>query len=252
MTEIQADEKAFFQTHGAQTALQSLDRIRQKEIIGMIVARPGFGKSRTVKYWKHKNPGVRYVSIEADVLTSCRPILNALVKALGLAGMPHNLWDMKDAVADALAKDPLLVIINEADLMTVRTFEILRSIWDRVSDLRDTDGRRGFPLALLGDIKLRDMIGRRDLERLRRRVFHKAELPPLTRNETEMILATKWKGLKYDDAGFEAILQMSHGSFGWLNNIVEIASDIAAKDGKVLTARIMHSAARELGGILEE
>jgi hypothetical protein len=195
---------------------------------------------------------VSYVWIECDPLTSCRPILNALVRALGMGAASHNMWDMKRAVAEALAKDPILVIIDQADLLTVRTFELLRTIWDEVSDLRDTDGRRGFPLALFGDLKLRQMVSRYDLERLRRRIFHKAELPGLTRNETEMILKTKWQGLKWDSEGFDALVKMSHGSFGWLNNIVEIGWDIAQRDGQVLTGKVMRAAANELEGVLEE
>jgi type II secretory pathway predicted ATPase ExeA len=248
-------ERTFFNTRAAQIAMQSLDRIRKEEIIGMVVARPGIGKTQSNKRWLAKQgANFRYVWIEADVLTSPRPILTALVRALGLAetaGDASRMYSMKQRVAEALAKDPVFVGIDEADLLTVRTFDFLRSIWDRVSDLRDTDGERGFPLALLGTPKLRDMLGRDDLERLRRRTFHKAELPALNLKETDLIVKTKWQ-VPFDDDGIAALHRLSHGSFGWLNVIVPIAAKLASKDGGVMTAKVVRSSEKYLVGLPED
>jgi hypothetical protein len=44
MSEITVNDKAFFQTRAAQITLQSLERIRTKEVIGMVVGRPGHGE----------------------------------------------------------------------------------------------------------------------------------------------------------------------------------------------------------------
>jgi type II secretory pathway predicted ATPase ExeA len=241
----------FFQTRAAQIAIQSLDRIRDEQIIGMVVAAPGVGKTMAIDYWRRKQGSAfRHVWIEADVLTSCRPILNALEQGLGLSGT-HNLWDMKARIEAALARDPLTVILDEGDLLTVRTFELLRSIWDRVAALRGSDGERAFPLAFFGAPRLREMLSRDDLERLRRRTFHKAELPPLSREEIRAVLK-KWPTLNCDEEGLDDLTRLSRGSFGWLNVIVPIALKLAAKDGNVLTARILRATAKHLIGLPEE
>lgn len=249
MSELQ---RSFFTTRAAYIALQSLDRIAEEEIIGMVVAQPGLGKTECSRHWRRKRgASFRHVWIEADVLTSCRPILNAFVEALGISGIPRTLWGMKKAVCEALSKDPMFVGIDEADLLTVRTFDLLRSIWDSVSQLRGFDGDRGFPLALLGTPKLRDMLQRDDLERLRRRTFHKAELPPLSMNELQVVLK-KWPGVQVDEEGLGEIARLSRGSFGWLNVIVPIAAKIAAKDGKVVTGKIARATAKYVIGLPEE
>jgi DNA transposition AAA+ family ATPase len=248
---LEPTERIFYQTRAAQIAVQSLNRIVDEQIIGMIVARPGFGKTHTINYWRHKRgPGFHHVWIEADVLTSCRPILNALAGALGLGGQRYNLWDMKVAITEALAKDPVTVIIDEADLLTVRTFELTRSIWDRVSELRGLDGERGFPLALFGTPHLRTMLERDDLERLRRRTFHKAELPGLNLKETETVLG-KWQ-VKVDEDGLQELHRLSQGSFGWLNVIVPIAQKLAAKDSRVVTGAIARATTKYVVGLPEE
>ncbi len=248
-------ERTFFNTRAAQIAMQSLDRINEEQIIGMVVAWPGLGKTQSIKRWIVKRgAGFRHVWIEADVLTSPRPILTALVQAMNIApsaGQAANMYSIKQRAAEELAKEPVFVLIDEADLLTVRTFDFLRSIWDRVSDLRDTDGERGFPLALFGTPHLRDMLSRDDLERLRRRTFHKAELPRLSLKETDLVVGTKWKAT-FDDGGLQELYRMSQGSFGWLNVIVPIAAKRAAKDGSVMTAQIVRASEKYLVGLPEE
>lgn len=245
-------QRTFFHTRAAQIAIQSLDRIRDEVIIGMVVANPGIGKTQAINYWRRKQgAGVRHVRIEADVLTSCRPILNALARALGVKVQGIQLAAGKSAIEDALAKDPMMVIVDEADLLTVRTFELLRSIWDRVSAMRGMDGERGFSLALFGAPKLREMLERDALERLRRRLFHKTELPVLNRTEIEKVLQ-KWPGLKIDLEALAKLEIVSHGPFGWLNVIVPVAQKMAARNGRVLTPTIQKAVRKYLVGVPEE
>jgi type II secretory pathway predicted ATPase ExeA len=253
---MSANERVFFNTRAAQIAMQSLDRIADEAIIGMVVANPGLGKTQTINAWRRKRgANFPHVWIEADVLTSPRPILTAMTQVLGLgrnAGHAQSLYAAKQRICADLAGRPLMVIIDEADLLTVRTFELLRSIWDRVAELRGMDGEHGFPLALFGTPKLREMLSRDDLERLRRRTFHKAELPALSRKEFELVLETKWKDVACDEEGAEGLMRLSRGSFGWLNVIVPIAAKLAAKDGRVVTARVLRATQKHLIGLPEE
>jgi len=231
-------------------AFQLLDRVAGEDTIGIAVANPGVCKTFALKAWRLRHKQVRHCAIEADVLTSARPLLNCLVRALAIRGKTQsNMATSKASICAALARSPMMVMIDEADLLTVRTFDVLRSIWDQVSEMRDTDGESGFPLALFGTPHLRAMLMREDLERLRRRVSETVELPPMNQREVELALGGKWPHLKVDEEGLAELTELSRGSFGWLNKIVPIAEKLANKDGRVLTARIVRETAKYLLGL---
>jgi type II secretory pathway predicted ATPase ExeA len=195
---------------------------------------------------------VRHVVIVVDVLTSPRPVLTALVQALGLgtnAGHAQNLYLMKRRVAERLAEDPILVIFDEADLLTVRAFELVRSIWDCASEIIGENGERAFPVALFGAPKLRQMLEKDELERLHRRIFHAAELPPLARKELEFILATNWKQLSFDAPAIDQLLALSRGSFGWVNNIMRTTARLVAKDGQRVTPEVIRAVRQHTVGL---
>ena len=250
MPETLPASKLFFHTTAAQMALQSLDRIVKEEIIGMVIARPGLGKTQSINFWRsHQGAAIRHVWIKVNVSTSPRPTLTALARGLGLERCRGRLADMHEGICAALAQDPVTVIMDEADLLTVRSFDLLRSIWDEVAALRGFDGERGFPLALFGDIKLRHILGRPDLERLHRRIFHRREFPPLSASELATVLK-KW-GVRYDAEAFAELQRLIRGSFGWLNPYMRRAQELFAGNGNTLTARILRATERDLEGILE-
>jgi type II secretory pathway predicted ATPase ExeA len=248
--------KQFFNTRAAQIAQQSLDRIAREEIIGMVVARSGYGKSAAITQWRnHRGDRYRHIWVECTPNTQMRPVLTALVNALGIgksSGAAANLHVTEERIAQRLAEDPVTIIFDQADFFTVRTFELLRCIWDRVSLLRGFDGERAFPLALFGEIKLRHMLERDDLERLRRRTFHKAELPPLSLKELELILQTKWADFRCEGEVLRELHQLAGGSFGWVNNIMRVAVELAAKpaaagkDGHGITSAILRATQKHL------
>jgi len=245
-------ERTFFNTRAVQIGMQSLDRITEDRIIGMVTARPGVGKTEAIGAWRRKHSAVRHVAIVVDVLTSPRPVLTALVQTLGLgatAGNAQSLYLMKRRVAERLAEDPILIILDEADLLTVRAFELLRSIWDCTSELVGENGECAFPLAFFGAPKLRLMLEKDELERLHRRIFHAAELPPLARKELELILATNWKQLSFEPAAIDQLLALSRGSFGWINNIMRTAARLAVKDGQRVTPEIIRAVRHHTVGL---
>jgi len=244
--------RTFIHTHAAQIALQSIDRIVEEEVIGVVIAAPGCGKSECISYWRQKRgQKIRHAWIEADVLTSPRPILNALVEVLGIR-FGHNMAETKKLIEQTLARDPIPVFFDEADLLTVRALELLRSIWDQVSALRGANGERGFPLALFGAPRLAQMLDRDDLERLHRRIFHRALLPALAREELRKILATKWPEYSVEDEAVEDLLTRSRGSFGWVNNIMRVATRLCARNGRQITLRTLKATGKHLIGLPEE
>lgn len=229
-------QRTFYRTRALTVAVQSLDRIYEERIIGIVVANPGVGKTEAINYWRKKHASVRHAWIEAKVFTAPRVILNSLMDALGISA-GRNMHESAEFISAALSKNPMLFIIDEADLLTVRTFEVLRSLWDRTSQLSGDPGESAFPLALFGVPRLRTMLEREDLERLRSRVYHSAELPPLNRDELATVIK-KWN-VRVDDEAIDELLQRSKGSFRWVNNLMKIAIRLASRNGQVVTGKII-------------
>lgn len=249
-----ANESIYFRTAAAQIVESALDRCAREEIITVIVAAPGRGKSECARRWsvanERKHPHVRVV---CTVRNSPRAMLNAIAGGLGLVSAQRISADRSClAIAQRLAADPTMLLLDEADMLPLRCLEALRGIWDEASELRGHNGVRGFPLALCGTERLRSMMMREDLERLHRRVGEFEELPGLKLEECRVILKKKWAELSIEDEALAEIHRLSRGSFGWLNCIMNVAVDLAAKDGGgVVNHRVLQSAKHYLVGLPE-
>jgi len=236
---------------------KALDRICAQQIIGVIVGAPGAGMSKPIDNWRQTRQ-IKHVWIEATLGESLQATLDALTEGLGV---PHGSIDrMALKVAESLAESPVAVIIDEADFLRPAAFNKLRAIWDRVCKLRKLDDR-AFPLALVGTFALRTKLMRDEerCEQILRRVGEFDEVPPLTLAETEGVLQSKWglsegagAEIRLDAGAAGEMLRMSRGSFGWLNKIVPLAIDLARKDGKVITPRLVRATSRYLVGVAEE
>lgn len=246
-------ERLLLKTRAVQKAWQVIDRAQSERTIAMIVANPGCQKSYSIKSWRRqRGVSVPHVYIEADLLTSPRPMLNALCQGLGVASVGNrNMVVTRDMLVERLAEKPVLIIVDQADMITVRALETLRTIWDRVSDALDTDGESAFPLAIFGTPELRQRIRRPELERLHRRIGEIAELDRLNRKELDMALTAKWPQVRIDEDGAEELLSLSRGSFGWLNRIMPIAQKLAAKAGSDVNTRILRNVSKYLLGLPE-
>lgn len=250
-------KQVFVHSRSAQTVERALDRIGMQRIIGVVIGGPGYGKSHDTLHWsrqqerKPRSERQRHLIVEATLRTSAGPLLAAIAQGLGLPDQNKHreIYRLAEAIARHLAQDPtVLIVIDEADGLTVAALEKLRGIWDLVSRERGEDGDHAFGLALFGTERLRRLLEREDLDRLRSRVGEIDELPPLSAEEVGEAVRAKWPGLKCDEEGLAELYARSHGSFRWLNRIAPLAFDLASKDGKAVTARVVERATRYLVG----
>jgi type II secretory pathway predicted ATPase ExeA len=243
-----------FNTRAAQVMSAALDRCAREQILTVIIAPPGRGKSYATARWSQANAAkVRHMRVSCTVRNNPAGVLTAICNALGIPREGDRRLDKSClAVAGRLALDPLMIILDEADMLTLPSFEKLRGIWDEVSELRGTDGEHAFPLALCGTARLRTMLMREDLERLHRRIGEFEELPGLTEGETRLIIGKKWPTVRVDDESLPELHRLSRGSFGWVNRVMGIASELAARDGKVINARILKATRRYLIGLPDD
>lgn len=249
-----AKENIYFTTGAAQVVTEALDRCAEEEILTVIVAAPGRGKTEAIKHWSRENATrVRHIRIVCTIRNSPAAMLGAIAQGLGMKNVAHVRMDKSCfAIAERLALDPVMIILDEADMLSLPCMEKLRGIWDEVSDLRGLNGQRAFPLALSGTERLRNMMLRDDLERLHRRVGEFDDLPPLLLKETRGILEKKWFNVPVEDESIAEIHRMARGSFGWLDRIMAIAGDLTAKGGKIVNHRILKATARYLMGLGEK
>lgn len=253
-------KQTFIQSRGAQMAERALDRIAAERIIGLVIAAPGCSKTFSIRHWsrqQQRKPHAerqRHLILEATLRTSARPLLAGIAEGLAVEGGAERreTYHLAEAIARHLARDPVLIVVDEADGLTVAAFEKLRGVWDLVAQERGEDGDHAFPLALFGTERLRRLLEREDLDRLRSRVGEIDELPALSAEEVAGAVKIKWPGLRCDDEALAELYARSHGSFRWLNRIVPIAYELAQKDGKAVTARLVERATRYLVGAGEE
>lgn len=241
-------EQKLIKTAAFQTAYSAIDRCVREQILSIVIAPPGVGKSHAIGVWRARHANVRHVAIEATLRQTAGPALYALAGALSLQISHGRIDRLSVAIAESLARNPRLVIFDEADMFTLSAFEKIRGIWDLVSKLREEDGDRAFPCIMFGTAKLRELLSRPDLERLHRRVGELDELPRLTVEEVELVLRQKWPQVKLDDGAVQDLHLHARGSFGWLNRIVPLAAELAAKDGQVVTPEIVRASLRYLFG----
>ncbi len=245
-------EQKYFSTRAAQLVERALDRCAREQILSVMIANPGCGKSYPSRQWSLKHPEVPHVRIVCTVRNGSLTLIQAIATGLKLPNPRGMGVQLCEQIVDRMVIEPVMLILDEADMLRVDAMDRLRGIWDLVSEARRTDGDHAFPLALFGTQRLRSTLMRDDLERLHRRVGEFHELPPLNTKELELICTRKWPEYSFDDSGLGELFRLSRGSFGWLNRLVSLSAELAAKDGKVISQRIVKGASRYLVGVPEE
>jgi hypothetical protein len=245
--------KAYFPLlRSAQVVEKALDRICEREIIGVIVGDPGCGKSESLKRWR-RTRNIPHIWIEATLCGTVQATIGALAEGVGVTRGAIDSTAVR--IAERMAEKPIAVMFDEFDYVCAAAMNKLRAIWDRTQSLRDTDDGRGFALALLGTEALRTRLTQDEdrCEQVLRRIGEFDTVPKLNKTELLGVLKAKW-GLSapsLSDDAVDPLLSLCRRSIGWLDKIVPLALDLAAKDGKVVTPKIVRATSRYLVGVEE-
>jgi hypothetical protein len=245
--------KTYFpKLRSAQVVEKALDRICANDIIGVIVGSPGCGRTAALGHWR-RTRATPHIWIEATLCGTLQATVGALAEGLQITR--GSIDSTATHIAERLAEKPIAVFFDEFDFACPAALNKLRAIWDRAQMIRDTDDERGFPLALLGThvLRTRLTLDEERSEQMLRRIGEFDEVPTLNMAEIQGVLLAKWQltaPLLAEGAAEEA-LRLCRGSIGWLNKIIPIALDLAAKDGKVVTAKIIRATSRNLAGLEE-
>lgn len=87
-----------------------------------------------------------------------------------------------------------------------------------------------------------------------RRIGEFDTVPKLSKPEMLGVLEAKWKlgAPALADDAVDLLLALCRGSIGWLDKIVPLALDLAARDGKLVTPKIVRATSRYLAGVEEQ
>jgi hypothetical protein len=254
--------KAYFpKLRSAQVVEKALDRICANDIIGVIVGSPGCGRTAALGHWR-RTRATPHIWIEATLCGTLQATVGALAEGLQITR--GSIDSTATHIAERLAEKPIAVFFDEFDFACPAALNKLRAIWDRAQMIRDTDDERGFPLALLGThvLRTRLTLDEERSEQMLRRIGEFDEVPTLNMAEIQGVLLAKWQlargtgnggqgTVELAEGAAEEALRLCRGSIGWLNKIIPIALDLAAKDGKVVTAKIIRATSRNLAGLEE-
>ncbi|WP_195556361.1 AAA family ATPase [Anaerotruncus colihominis] len=205
--------------------------------IVLIYGPAGCGKSTALKYYAQHNNGALYV--EADVTTnSPRCILKLILAAMG-EETKGSTADMMQTIISKLADTNRLLIIDEAQHLTEKSFDAVRAINDKA--------HIGIVYAGNPSI-LKRMYGRQEeeLDQLYSRVVYKC---PLNNCYTLEDIASIYAGVNINRECMQYLYQISKrkGGLRLMVNQCKIAQNLAAALNEDFSMKHLEKAAVRMG-----
>jgi type II secretory pathway predicted ATPase ExeA len=182
----------------------------------------GIGKTTAVDYAERTLPFDHRV-IHCKQITTRYTMLRTLGLGPGEKWTNHGRnWmrasDLYDRAVERIRERPYLLIIDEADRLSMDCFEILRDFWD--------DAR--LPMLLVGNEVLTQKLNRQH-ERLFRRIRVRFEQRLLGEADQRKVL--EFMGYEVADEEFALLWKLVGGSPGFAEALLENDNEIAASKG---------------------
>lgn len=220
-----------------QLVYSDLNYLRITNRISLIIGAAGSGKTTALKHYANENNGVVYV--QADVTKSSpRAALNLIVKAMGSKKCGTSS-EMLDTLIDELKDTNRLIIIDEAQHLTERSFDTLRA-------LNDSAGV-GLVYAGTPDI-LNRMYGRHeaDFDQVHSRIGY---ICKLNNRYSKEDIQHIFGDFNLDKTIIKYLYNVSSRKGGLMTaiNIFRLANDIAKTSGEELTVQHLEYAAKNVG-----
>lgn len=214
-------KQIFFESTDARAILGVCSSCQQESGLGIVIGRSGLGKTHSLK--QYARLAKKTVYIECDDMMSCRDLIQALEKALGLPKGAGTNWNRINSIRDFLSINPgYLIIIDEADKLvtkfTQKKMEILRGIYDQAE----------VGLIIAGEPMLEILI-KNYLNRFANRIDFYLALRGLSKSETDRYLSNY-------DIDHDALVELEHRAMNptngcfrlldrTLNNVIRLLKD---------------------------
>jgi len=221
----------------AMLADSCLGYIQLRGGIGTIVGAAGSGKTTALKHYEEENSGVIYVQMDATK-NSPRSVLKLIAKAAGKE-IKGTASDLLDRLVEEFTGTSRLVIIDEAQHLTERSFDTVRALTDKAGI--------GIVYAGTPDIRNR-MVGRKqeELDQVYSRIAYNVEL---NNHYTIKEIATLFHEYDLDDEIIKALYYISSrkGGLRLSINLFILASDMAIRNNSKLTIEYLNLASKHIG-----
>ena len=237
----------FYETETARRIWDVLDYAAEHCAIGIATADFGVGKTEAVREWRRRTAGkVESLVFEFDEFSarSVVDFVRALSEKLGIDCAPGflNGGTMFRGLCDRLRQQPVLIILDQCEMVRQRVCSCIRQVWDRTADA-------GVGVVLLAaPILLTRLSNGRmaDLGALSSRVGVWAPLSGLSKEEMAAIV--KQEGItEVDPAAFELWWMATGGSMRRLLRAIDLLK--AKHAGKRVTEKTVASVAGFLWGM---
>lgn len=216
--------------------------------IATLTAEPGMGKSTGLRYAANtltaKGHRVLYTSAASS---GAFGVMRSLHYALGRKP-PHFQADLSHYFVEACqaSEEPLVVMIDEAQLLNENGLQQLRLLTNR-----DFDTRPPFVLILAGCSELREMLGQPQMTSLRRRILMSYDMQGLTEDEARLYLEHHLaragaRRKLFEPAAVRELFGHSRGNPGAFNKLALTSLIITVSQGKhVVGLEQLRQAVRE-------
>ena len=195
-----------------------IDEAAREKEIAIITGTAGSGKSTIAAAWAKQHPNA--ILIEATLHTTPKVLLEEIEHALRLP-QAKNCHEKILAISKDLKRRDVVLLIDEAEHLSVKALEDLRRIWDF----------SGVPLILFGtEILMRNLMGKNgELRQLYSRIGGKWQLKGLSKDECAQVTT-------------EGVWNYTQGNFRSSVKLFKRALRLAEMHGTALDGDILASA----------
>lgn len=210
----------FTQTATAKRISAMLESVHRIGGLGLLYGVAGMGKTTTLREYARSHPDV--ILIEVNITYTPSALLKIIAKKLGLE-VAGSLNDINEAILEKLAGSGRMILVDEAEYLSVKSLEILRRIRDHA--------KVGLVLAGLPKL-LSNLVGRRgELAMIYGRVGGTLPLPDkVADGELSQIVGVTLPNLP--DSVVQLMVQKACGNPRQLWQLME-QSHSASQTGKV-------------------
>lgn len=233
-------EFPWVETVTAKSILHVLDFAQHFGEMAMISGVPGVGKTRSLRHHAETRPNVWLMTANPKT-SACGATLRMVARAIGLhdlRGHGDQLWL---DVVQRLRNTRGLLVVDEAQHLSVRAIELLRAIHDELGIGLVLCGNLSVPARITG--KNRDQA----FAQLSSRIGKRLSLVAPTAEDV-VGLATACGITTPDELAFLSRLAVSQeGALRGVEKVLRLASVMAAEGGETLTVADLQDAATDLG-----
>jgi hypothetical protein len=169
-------EEPFIMMKQAKSIFFVADECRTAQAMGLVYGHPGTGKSKTLQKYAQKVPDSVLIEVEPEI--TVRNFLWGLADAVG-AEHANSKVDTTRNIVKRLKTRDAMILIDEAEHLSVAALEHIRRIWDFTR----------VPILLVGtEVLLRNLMGTRgDMAQLYSRVGLKWVTKPIEGDEGSLL-----------------------------------------------------------------